>query len=152
MSANVIDMELRTIFDDLVRLETVLWNVLDARLRDACDLTLGSLDVLRVIDETPDCRVQEVADALAITVGGASQAVDRLERLGLCARHANPKNRRSSVLRLTPAGRDRTDEALAVFDAELGQVLGEALPATDRAGFGAALRTLRAAATTARTR
>ncbi|WP_345733689.1 MarR family winged helix-turn-helix transcriptional regulator, partial [Cryptosporangium minutisporangium] len=140
-------MELRTLFDDLVRLETVLWNVVDARLRDACDLTLGSLDVLRVIDRTPECRVQEVADALAITVGGASQAVDRIERQGLCARHANPKNRRSSVLRLTPAGRERTDEALAVFDAALADVLGDALSAADRAAFTESLRTLRAAAT-----
>ena len=99
-------MDLRTLFDDLVRFETILWNTIDARLRAECDVSLGALNVLMVIERTPECRVQEVAGALAITVGGASQSVDRLERLELCRRTPHPRNRRSSVLELTAAGRE----------------------------------------------
>jgi DNA-binding MarR family transcriptional regulator len=137
-------VDLRPLFDDLIRTETLLWNAVDARLRASPGLPVGGLDVLRVIDRTPDCRVQEVAGALAITVGGASQSVDRLERRGLCARHPNPKNRRSSVLELTPTGREMMDEALTVFDAELAARFA-ALDEAQLIALAGALRTLRAA-------
>ena len=139
-------MSLRDLFDDVIRTEVLLWNAVDARLRESCDLGAGTLDTLRVIDRTPDCRVQEVAEALAITVGGASQAVDRLERRGFCTRHPNPKNRRSSVLELTPDGREALDKALTVFDAELATRFA-ALPAKDRTALSTALRTVRASLT-----
>jgi len=137
-------VNLRDVYDDVIRTEVLLWNAVDARLRATGDLGAGSLDVLRVIERTPECRVQEVADTLAITVGGASQAVDRLERRGLCARHPNPRNRRSSVLTLTEAGRTALEEALAVFDAELRTRLGDALTEHQLAALADALRTLRA--------
>lgn len=136
-------MDLRTLFDDVIRTEVLLWNAVDARLRAACQLGAGSLDALRVIDRTPDCRVQELADTLGITVGGASQAVDRLERRGLCERRPNPKNRRSSVLVLTAEGNATLDTALTIFDAELQARFG-VLSEARLTALGSALRTLRA--------
>ena len=88
-------MDLRQVFDDLVRFETVLWGALDQRLRRECGVTLGSLNVMMVIDSTPQCRVYDIAAALAITVGGTSQAVDRLQAAGWCRRRPNPEDRRS---------------------------------------------------------
>ncbi|GAA0277424.1 MarR family winged helix-turn-helix transcriptional regulator [Cryptosporangium japonicum] len=139
-------MSLRDLFDDVIRTEVLLWNAVDARLRADADLSVGTLDVLRVIERTPGCRVQEVAEALGITVGGASQAVDRAERRGLCARHPNPKNRRSSVLELTPEGTGALRTALRTFDAELAARFGALAPA-QLAALGDALRTLRATLT-----
>ncbi|WP_084700814.1 MarR family winged helix-turn-helix transcriptional regulator [Cryptosporangium arvum] len=139
-------MSLRDLFDDVIRTEVLLWAAVDARLRADCDLPVGTLDVLRVIERTPDCRVQEVAEALGITVGGASQAVDRVERRGLCARRPNPKNRRSSVLELTPEGSTALEQALHTFDAELAARFS-ALSPPQITALGDALRTLRASLT-----
>jgi DNA-binding MarR family transcriptional regulator len=60
---------------------------------------------LRIIVRTPSCRVQNIAQALRITVGAASKLVDRLEAARLCARRAHPDDRRSTVLEATEAGR-----------------------------------------------
>src|ERR1700692_679926 len=96
--------DLRQVFDDLVRFETILWGAIDGRLQEECGVGLGSLNGMLVIDSTPLCRVHDIARAVAITVGGASQAVARLESSGPCARRANPSDRRSSIVELTPKG------------------------------------------------
>ncbi len=139
-------MELRQVFDDLVRFETVLWNSVDAVLRRECDVGLGSFNLLLIIDETPQCRVQDIASALAITVGGTSQAVDRIEAAGWCVRSANPNDRRSSIVELTPAGATLFATAGEVFDTELERLLCAPLSRTAFTQLGSALATVRRAA------
>ncbi|BEP12112.1 MarR family winged helix-turn-helix transcriptional regulator [Acidothermaceae bacterium B102] len=139
-------MELRQVFDDLVRFETVLWNSVDASLRRECNVGLGSFNLLLIIDETPQCRVQDIASALAITVGGTSQAVDRAEAAGWCVRSANPGDRRSSILELTDAGLALLTAAGEVFDTELERLLCAPLSRTAFAQLGSALATVRRAA------
>ncbi|QMU80366.1 winged helix-turn-helix transcriptional regulator [Streptacidiphilus sp. PB12-B1b] len=139
-------MQLRQVFDDLVRFETVLWNSVDARLRQECSLPLGSLNVMMAIASTPSCRVYDIANALAITVGGTSQAVDRIEALGYCARRPNPADRRSSILELTEAGEELLATAGAVFDRELESLLRAPLSESELGHLGTALATARAAA------
>jgi MarR family transcriptional regulator, organic hydroperoxide resistance regulator len=140
-------VELRQVFDDLVRFETVMWNRLDARLRTECKVTLGSINVMLVIDRTPQCRVQDIATALVVTVGGVSQAVDRVEAAGWCLRRPNPGDRRSSILELTSAGAALLATAGVVFDDELERLLGDPLSATALKQLGSALSTVRRAAT-----
>ena len=137
----------RAVFDDLVRFETVLWGDIDDRLRRECAVSLGSVNVMMVIDGTPQCRVYDIAQALAITVGGTSQAVDRLEAAGRCARRANPADRRSSIVELTAAGAALLGAALVVFDDELDRLIRAPLSATALAHLGAALHTVRHSAT-----
>jgi MarR family transcriptional regulator, organic hydroperoxide resistance regulator len=140
---------IRQVFDDLVRLETVLWRSVDERLQTERGVTLAVVNVMLVIDSTPQCRVFDIAQALAITVGGTSQAVDRLESAGRCVRRANPSDRRSSIIELTPGGKALLDEALPVFDAELEAILRKPLSTTAFTQLGATLSTLRQQATTA---
>lgn len=137
---------LRQVFDDLVRFETMLWTAIDERLRSECGLNLASFNAMLIIEQTPACRVLDIAQAVAITVGGASQAVDRLERAGWCARKANPADRRSSVLELTPDGRRLLDRASPVFDQELDRLLRAPLPVGDLDRLRAILGALRNAA------
>jgi DNA-binding MarR family transcriptional regulator len=137
-------MDLRRVFDDLVRFETELWNGIDARLLRDCGVSLGSFNVLLVIEATPSCRVYDIATSLAITVGGASQAVDRLEKLGHCERRPNPTDRRSSIVALTATGQDVISTAGPVFDQELRQRLADPLSPTALRHLGTALATLRA--------
>lgn len=119
------------LFLDLVRAETRLYNLVDARIRTAHDgLSAGQLQLLQVIDEVPGCRVADVIRAVDITVGAASKAVDRLEALGLCRRVDNPQDRRSSILELTEHGQETYRSAWptlgrAVADLTAGLSAGE---------------------------
>jgi DNA-binding MarR family transcriptional regulator len=136
----------RQVFDDLVRFETILWGAIDGRLQEECGVGLASLNAMLVIDATPLCRVQDIARAVAITVGGASQAVDRLESAGWCARRANPSDRRSSIVELTPEGQELLAIAAPVFDRELDRLLRAPLPGTALTYLADALSTLRGSA------
>jgi DNA-binding MarR family transcriptional regulator len=140
--------DLRRVFDDLVRFETILWGVVDGRLQEECGVSLASLNGMLVIDATPLCRVHDIARAIAITVGGASQAVDRLESAGLCVRRANPSDRRSSIVELTPEGMELLATAGPVFDSELDRLLRTPLPGTALTDLADALSTLRRSAAT----
>lgn len=144
-------VDLRRVFDDLVRFETILWNAVDARLQRECGVSLSSLNAMLVIASTPSCRVHDIARALAITVGGTSQAVDRLEAAGQCLRRPNPLDRRSSILELTPAGQELLKRAGAVFDQELETFLHAPLSERSLGQLAAALAAVRGAATPAET-
>src|SRR4030088_3160529 len=140
MSRREAPMDLRRVFDDLVRFETDLWNEIDARLQQECALPLGSMNVMLVIERTQTCRVNDIATALSITVGGASQAVDRLQKNGECARRPPPAAPRPlSIVELTPTGQGLLNTAGPIFDQELERRLGAALSDTALGHLGAAL-------------
>jgi DNA-binding MarR family transcriptional regulator len=135
--------DLKRLFDDLVRFETRLWDLLDARLRAELGLPMGHFDPMQVIARTSLCRVQDVARQLSITVGGASKAVDRIEAAGYCVRRANPGDRRSSIIELTADGERLLAEATALFEDELEARIGALLPPPALAQLAAGLATLR---------
>lgn len=107
------------VFADLVRYETRLYTALSERLRAGHGLTIGQFEFLRVIGDRNDCRVNDLAHDIAITVGATSKAVDRLEAAGWVRRRPNPANRRSSLLALTPAGRRLLEAAAPTVTDEL---------------------------------
>ncbi|MCV7137255.1 winged helix-turn-helix transcriptional regulator [Mycobacterium hodleri] len=117
-------VELAGLFSELVRLETELWNAVDARLRADFDLPLPWFEPMQVIARVPSCRVFDIATDLSITVGGTSKLVDRLEAAGHCARVPNPDDRRSSVIELTPSGRRLLAKASTAFEDELQVRIG----------------------------
>ena len=121
-------LDLRFLFSELVRLETELWNAVEGRLRADFGITLPVFEFMQVISRTPSCRVQDIAAELSITVGGTSKVVDRVEAAGYCLRSANPNDRRSSILSLTPAGKRLLPKLTAAVDDELGQRLSSAVP------------------------
>jgi MarR family transcriptional regulator, organic hydroperoxide resistance regulator len=122
--------DLRLLFSELVRLETELWNAVEGRLRADFGVTLPVFEFMQVISRTPNCRVQDIAAELSITVGGTSKIVDRIEASGYCARAANPHDRRSSIIKLTPAGKRLLPKLTGIVDDELRKRLGTG--ATDR--------------------
>ncbi len=124
--------DLRDVFGELIRYETELWNSVDAQLRGDFDLPLARFEVMRVIDDGHACRVFDIANALSITVGGTSKLVDRIEAAGHCRRHANPDDRRSSIIELTPAGRRLLAKATKAFEREL-QILADVVRQRDPA-------------------
>jgi DNA-binding MarR family transcriptional regulator len=120
--------DLRFLFSELVRLETELWNAVEGRLRADFGVTLPVFEFLQIISRTPACRVQDIAAELSITVGGTSKIVDRIEASGYCVRSANPGDRRSSIIKLTPAGKRLLPKLTAAVDDELRDRLGTGVP------------------------
>lgn len=137
--------DLRALFNDLVRLEIELWNAVEARLKRDFNLPLTHFEPMSVISRTPGCRVYDIAAELSITTGGTSKLVDRIEASGYCRRLPNPEDRRSSLLELTPAGREILAAAEVAVDDELERWLGRAVPERTLRQFGATLIRLRAA-------
>ena len=131
------------LFGDLVRLETELWNRVEAQVQQAHGVPLAWLEVTQVVAATTDCRVLDIARALSITVGGASKVVDRLEAGGLCRRQPNPTDGRSSFISLTASGRSLLEAGNATLARTLEGLIGSALPADELAELSVTLRRLR---------
>ncbi|MDM7831643.1 MarR family winged helix-turn-helix transcriptional regulator [Cellulomonas edaphi] len=120
------------LFIDLVRVETRLYNLVEARVRDRHPgVSLGQLQILRLIADVPGCRVSDIVADIDITVGAASKAVDRLEAAGYCRREAHPSDRRSSVLVLTEQGERELADAWPAVGAAVGGLLAGAVPPAD---------------------
>ncbi len=132
------------LFDDLLRCEIRLYNGLDARLRERHGLMLTQLGLLRYIDANPGCRVVDLAASFAVGVGAFSKAIDRSTKLGWVRREANPNDRRSSLLHLTPEGAALVKAAEPTFADYLDELLGAALTSEQRRETAAALSLLRA--------
>ncbi|TDZ79606.1 DNA-binding transcriptional repressor MarR [Mycobacteroides salmoniphilum] len=135
---------LRSVFNELIRFETELWNAADAHLRAELELPLTWYEPMHVMALRDGCRVQDIADDLAITVGGASKLVDRIEAAGFCRRRPNPADRRSMIVELTLVGKDLLVRAQAVLEAELGRRMGVVLTGPALADFASTLAKLRA--------
>ena len=91
--------------EQLVRVQTRLWNQLDRALLDQGQVSIAWLMALRVLADAPGRRVQDLAEHIDISPGGASKLVDRLVGAGLVDREPDPEDRRVSRLRLTASGR-----------------------------------------------
>ncbi|WP_112240839.1 MarR family winged helix-turn-helix transcriptional regulator [Kribbella monticola] len=135
--------DLAALFTDLVRLETRVYNAIDTRLRADHDLPLGQFEFLRYIAAQGSCRVYDLAQEMAITVGATSKAVDRLEAADRVRRTANPDDRRSSLLTLTDGGRRVLTEATPTFESELTTWIGSVLPTRSLDQLATTLATLR---------
>lgn len=137
--------DFKQLFNDLVRFETELWNVVDARMRAEHHLPLHKFEPMQIIERTPECRVYDIADALSITTGGVSKIVDSIEAAGHAKRRPNPDDRRSSIIELTPAGKRLLAKATTTFEAELELRLGSVLSDRSLRQFMLTLNALRAA-------
>lgn len=132
------------VFTDLVRVETRLYNALNAGLKSELGLSLGQFECMEIIGRVPGCRVLDIAREVDITVGAASKAVDRLEAAGWCVRSAHPQDRRSSVLDLTPEGAALLARARPEVEREVA-ALTAGVPSGELAALAATLAALRTA-------
>jgi MarR family transcriptional regulator, organic hydroperoxide resistance regulator len=145
VECSLVMTDLLDLFHQLIRFETELWNAVDARLRTEFNLPLSRLEPMQVIARHPSCRVYDIAAELSITIGGTSKLVDRIQAAGYCVRHANPVDRRSSIIELTAAGRRVLAKAAGVFEDELQTRIGSAVPERSLEQFYATLVKLRSA-------
>ena len=137
------DVELVGLFRDLVRLETELWNRVEATVQQAHGVPLAWLEIMQVVAATGGCRVLDIARALSITVGGASKVVDKVEAAGLCRRDPNPTDGRSNLIQLTEPGVGLLASADVTLSAALATFVGAAAPEDELTQMSRTLRRLR---------
>jgi MarR family transcriptional regulator, multiple antibiotic resistance protein MarR len=132
-----------TIFTDLVRVETRLYNAVAEQVKAEVGIGAGHFELLRYVRDHPDARVADIASAFAIGVGTTSKIVDRLEKEDRLERRPNPVNRRSSLLALTPSGESVVSRAEPVWQAAIQEILGGAVASDELMALALALGTLR---------
>lgn len=143
-SLSVVSTDLVGLFDDFVRVETRLWNEVDACVKRAHGVPLAWIEVMQVAVVTPGCRVLDVARALTLTVGGASKVVDKVQAAGLCERHPHPHDGRSQLIVLTEAGERLVETARQTRATALTAVLGPAASPSELRQMASVLRRVRA--------
>lgn len=89
---------------------------------------IGASDVRAItfIDANENATPKRVADFLGFTTGATTTLLDRLERAGQIERTPHPDDRRSIVLRLTPAGATLMAGIWSLYLAAFAQGLADA--------------------------
>jgi DNA-binding MarR family transcriptional regulator len=136
-------VDLDTVFTDLVRVETRVYNAVAERVKAEAGVGAGYFELLRYVRDHPDARVADLASAFAIGVGTTSKIVDRMEKEGWVERRPNPANRRSSLLTLTPAGESAVSRVEPAWRAAIREILGRAVTCDELKALSLALAVLR---------
>jgi DNA-binding MarR family transcriptional regulator len=97
----------------LLRMTSQLNARMNRQLQDDCGISLADYDVLVVLSEAPagQCRVFELADALAWEQSRVSHQLARMQRRGLIAREQCPTDARGAFAVITEAGRAAIERA-----------------------------------------
>ncbi|MFQ5948169.1 MAG: MarR family winged helix-turn-helix transcriptional regulator [Acidimicrobiia bacterium] len=95
--------------------------LLDEELRDGTDLDLQTYDALLHTYEAgdPGIRMTDLAQNVVLSKSGLTTLVDRLEERGLLQRIADPEDRRTTRITLTPQGMDTFRNAAKVHVASI---------------------------------
>ena len=101
---------------------------LDRRLSSEHSLTKSEFDVLEFLASEPEGRhrMQDIADAVHLSQSALSRLVGRLENADLVTRCICAEDRRGIRADLTPAGRERFEQALRTHREVLGSLLSPA--------------------------
>ncbi|MGI8458023.1 MAG: MarR family winged helix-turn-helix transcriptional regulator [Propionibacteriaceae bacterium] len=67
-------------------------------------LGVSEAQAISHLTQAGELGMAELAGRLSMSTGAATSLVDRLERSDLARRHSHPRDRRRSVVRLTPMG------------------------------------------------
>jgi DNA-binding MarR family transcriptional regulator len=116
----------------LLRAHACLAKRLDAELEQAHHLPMTSYEVLNHLNESSGGRMRmcDLAEQAQLSRSGLTRLVDRLERDGLLERCSCDHDARGSYACLTPAGRERLQDArvthLAVVREQFFSHFGEA--------------------------
>jgi DNA-binding MarR family transcriptional regulator len=131
---NVVDMEMSTGADSHMGLR--LWlrmltttNLVQAelrkRLRAEFDTTLPRFDLMAQLERHPEgLKMTELSRRLMVTGGNVTGITDQLEKESLVVRDADPNDRRSISVRLTPEGRALFDRMAIAHEQWVVEMFG----------------------------
>jgi DNA-binding MarR family transcriptional regulator len=107
----------------------------DARQRAALARRLGLTDsevlAIQYLARAGELTPGQLGSLLQLSSGGTTGLVQRLQRAGHITRHTHPRDRRSAVVRLTPAIAQWASDAWAPFVADVDALASE-LSAAER--------------------
>ncbi|RBY93971.1 MarR family transcriptional regulator [Blastococcus sp. TBT05-19] len=97
----------------------------DSALHRHHDLSLTGFEALRRIAESPGERASmgDVAEAVGLSRPGVTSTIGRLVAQGLVVRERGEGDRRLLHARLTPAGRQRVEDAAVTHDGMVAHLL-----------------------------
>lgn len=100
-----------------------------SRLRAGFDTTLPRFDVLAQLDRAPDgLTMGELSSRLMVSAGNVTGLVGRLAEEGLVERARRPRDRRTQVVALTPAGKHFFDRMAPAHEQWIDEVFGHLAP------------------------
>lgn len=137
-----LDLPPLQIAERILRISTYLRRSLDAALAPTGVQQPGFdvLAALRRAGKPYELTPSQLSSETVITSGAMTNRIDRLERAGLVDRRGHRgSDRRSVLVRLTPAGKKLIDAALPVYCAELKRLL-EPMSQRDIGGLERGLR------------
>ncbi|HEX6221131.1 MAG TPA: MarR family transcriptional regulator [Acidimicrobiia bacterium] len=101
----------------------------------------GDLETITELDLVGPLTPSELAEDLLLTSGGMTVRLNRLQAAGLIERRPNPRDGRGVLVRLTPAGKDLAEDALATLLHAQSVIVGM-LKTSDQGRLATLLRTL----------
>lgn len=87
------------------------------------NLTPAQFDVIATLGNTQGMSMGDIGDKTLITKGTLTGVVDRLIKKGLATREVPPENRRSVIVKLTPAGETLFNQVFPAHIADMKQHL-----------------------------
>ena len=118
------DEEIITTFGRLLEASSTLERRLGRSLEAECGIPLPWFEVLLRLSRADDGQLSmgALAEQVALTTGGITRLLDRMIKEGLVERRPCPTDRRVSFAGLTPAGRDKVEQAASVHARDLREV------------------------------
>ena len=109
-------------------------------------ITAAQFNVLSLLSDAPaGLRPSELTQALVVDPSSTTYVIDRMEALGWLQRLDDQRDRRASLIKLTPAGKDLHAKVAPLYAAALRETL-QSLDAARIAPLSAALSEIQQAA------
>ena len=114
----------------LARAHALLVRRFDSALGNHHGLSFGDFQVLNHLSRAPDGRLRRVdlAERLGLTASGVTRTLLPLEKIGLVAREADPRDARVGFAAVTPAGEELLVNATVTADMVSSELLQSVHP------------------------
>ena len=135
----------------LLRCASLIEREVRTRFRTEFDSTLPRFDILAQLDRAADgLSMGELSERLLVSNGNVTGVVNRLAAQGYVIRSASPRDRRSQLVKLSPAGRRHFDTMRRAHESWIEELLGP-LSETEKGALLTHLDGLRRSLTDTRT-
>ncbi|MCR4266976.1 MarR family winged helix-turn-helix transcriptional regulator [Nitratireductor sp. ZSWI3] len=125
----------------ILRASRLIEAVLRERLKTRFDTTLPRFDVLSALDRAPEgMAMSDISRFLLVSNGNVTGIVERLVSDGLASRAKRDGDRRTSIVKLTPAGKEAFAAMAEAHERWIDELLGS-LPEDEARMLAATLKT-----------